>query len=78
MSGLLSLCFFSVHVLVCTPLTHQDGRTALYWAAQNGLSSVVEALLAKGANFEAVDKVAGGVGWRGFTSTTHQAGRKRA
>ena len=35
----------------------QDGFTALHWAAIKGHKVVVEALLARGANLKAADKV---------------------
>ena len=35
----------------------QDGLTPLHWAAHNNHVSVVELLLAKGADVEALDKV---------------------
>ena len=35
----------------------QIGMTALHWAAKNGHKAVVEALLARGANLKAADKV---------------------
>ena len=35
----------------------QNGDTALQWAAMKGQTAVVEALLARGANLKAADKV---------------------
>jgi len=52
--------------------TSQDGKTALHYAAENGLEAVMEALAAKGADLNAATKVraplgslmAGGAGER--------------
>ena len=35
----------------------QNGWTSLHWAAHKGQKAMIEALLARGANLEAVDKV---------------------
>ena len=43
----------------CTAADPQYGETPLYWAGYNGLKEVALALIEKGANVDAADKVSG-------------------
>ena len=47
---------------VCARVPQDASYAALHYAARDGHEAVVEALLARGANIEAIDKVPAGEG----------------